>query len=190
MNQRRYNIIVFLAVLGAGAVLGYYFKSFQDIVNEFGQRGRPVVYEDVSDAKLQSFGAPFTRPSGAKNVVLTAVGNGVGDVVWYAALEVPDKKAVALLNNLKARGEIHPARCVPKAFYLEQLSPELARRLWPADKILRSHTYISKNGYVAYVPSTASIHIYGWPQIEIEFNDPTVQGGCVSDSPAPQVMSK
>ncbi len=190
MHQSRRNAVVFLAVLVAGAALGYFLKSVQVAAQEFGKSGRPVVLEDVSDEKLQRFGAPFSRPPGAKNVVLAAVGNGVGDVVWYAALEVPDKKAVALLNDLKASGKIRPARYVPEAYYLDQLSPELARRLWPADEISQAHTYISRTGYVAYVPGTASIHIYGWPQIEQEFNDPTVQGGGVSDKPAPRPTPK
>ncbi len=184
----RHRLILPVAALFAtfiiGGVLGYYLKATEIFLNRMGQ---PVVYQDVTDSTLQNFGMPFARPPGASHVIAAAVGNGAGDTVWYAGLELPDRDAIALLMELKSKGELRPARCIPKGYYLDQLTPKFAEQLWPRDKISLAHLYLTRKGYLAYVPGKASIHVFGFPDAEALFDDPTVvDGSCVSNPPVPQ----
>lgn len=157
MRLRRYIAvaIALFATLSVGMVMGYWLNG---LVRWFNEGGRPAIHADVADSVLKWYGVPFARPAGARNVVAVAVGNGVGDVATYTAMDLPDEEARKILAGLKSTAKLHAASAWPEPVYLDQLQPELAKRLWPAADTPKAEFYYYDYGEIAYVPG-ASLHI-------------------------------
>ncbi len=148
--------IAFIVTLSVGMLAGY---GASGIMHFLFRENHPAIHMDVSDSDLKWNGVPFARPGGARNVVTVAVGNGGGDVATYTAMDLPDKEAREILADLKSTAKLSMVSARPEPVYLDQLQPELAKRLWPAADTSKAEFYHYDYGEIAYVPGT-SLHIY------------------------------